>query len=639
MKSKAMFFSAIRFSIALLLILMPILLLTPFSHPAAHVENPHIDKPSIDKPRIDKLDPPNWWINHTVNPVQLLIYGSNLNNARVTVDQPGVNVVSSTVSSNGRYIITYLNIDAQKATPGTFKITIANDQGTTNTDFSIAALPDTNGKYQGFNPNDLMYLIMVDRFADGDTTNNDPPISAGFYDRSKPRSYHGGDIQGIIDHLGYLKDLGVSAIWMTPIYDNANNTSDYHGYGSVDYYKVEEHFGDLAKLRTLVSEAHNQGIKIIQDHVLNHTGPTHVWTDNPPTKQFLNGTRQQHINNVFDIPSLVTPTGDATRVEATLRGWFADILPDINQDDNEAAQYLIQNSLWWIASTGIDGIRLDTFPYIPRKFWSKWNAAIHKQYPNFTVVGEVLDGRPGVVNFFQGGLTRFDGVDSGVDTVFDYPNCFAIRDFFARNQGSLTTIIDADAGYPKASVLVPFFGNHDIKRFASEPGANTDKMILAYTYLLTMRGTPQIYYGDELAIKGGEDPDNRKDFPGGFPNDPRSAFTSSGRTKPENKLFNAIRKVAQLRTKLPQLRGGEMKFLYDRQGLITYLRTRDNARAIVAINNTDDTAAWKVDLPQGIWADGTRLINQLDEKRSTVVKRGKIKIDLAPRQAAIFISN
>jgi glycosidase len=593
----------------------------------------------IEKPQIDKIDPPNWWLNHTINPVQVLIYGRNFSNSKLSLNQAGVKVVNSTVSTNGTYIIAYLDIDSEKATPGNLKINVENSGGSASIDFGLAPLPETKGKYQGFNPDDVIYLIMVDRFADGDQSNNNPSESAGFYDRNKPRGYHGGDIQGIINNLPYLKELGVTTIWMTPIYDNSNRASDYHGYGCVDYYKVEEHFGTLEKFRELVDEAHKQGIKIMQDQVLNHTGPDHPWTDNQPTPNFINGTRQQHLNNVFDIPSLTVPNGDPFRADLTLRGWFADILPDLNQNNKETEQYLIQNSLWWIASTGLDAVRLDTFPYIPRSFWSNWNSAIHKQYPTFTVVGEVLDGRPGVVSFFQGGVKRFDNIDSGLDTVFDYPNCYAIRDYFARNKNSLSSIVEADPGYPKADVLVPFFGNHDIKRFASEPGATTESAILAYTYLLTMRGTPQIYYGDEIGISGGEDPDNRKDFPGGFPGDKRSAFIASGRTKTESKLFDSIKKVSQLRQKTPQLRGGEMKFLYEDQNLAVYLRSKDGKYAIVALNNSNNTLKQKLTVPTDLFPDGTRFTNKLDERYSTSVTKSKLKLKLAPKEAAILLPN
>lgn len=619
--------------IYLIILLLPLTFLSTSTKSFTKLKN-------LEKPHIDKIDPPNWWVNHTINPVQVLIYGQNFTDSSIKLEALGVQLVKSSVSSNGSYIIAYLDIDSQVAKQGNIIITVENTTGKDSINFELKSLPNSAGRYQGFSPDDVIYLIMVDRFADGDQSNNNPPESSGFYDRKKPRAYHGGDFQGIINNLPYLKELGVTAIWMTPIYDNSNRTSeDYHGYGAVDYYNTEEHFGSLEKLVELVEQAHKNGIKIIQDHVLNHTGPTHTWTDNPPTPQFINGTRTQHLNNVFDIASLTTASGDANRANLTLRGWFADILPDINQNNLEAEQYFIQNSLWWISTAGIDGIRLDTFPYIPRSFWSNWNSAIHKQHPLFTVVGEVLDGNPNTVSFFQGGVKRFDGVDSKVDTLFDYPTCYAIRDYFANNKGILSRITNIDSIYPKAEVLVPFFGNHDIKRFASESGASVENTILAYTYLLTMRGTPQLYYGDEIAITGGEDPDNRKDFPGGFPGDLRSAFNPSGRTKSENKLFESIKKVSQLRQKYPQLRGGDMRFLSEDSDVVVYLRSRDNSHAIVAINKAGKKVAKNITLPNALFIDGTVLNNKLNEIYSITVEKQSLKIKLAAKEAAILIPN
>ncbi len=255
-------------------------------------------------------------------------------------------------------------------------------------------------------------------------------VSHGLYDRTQSRSYHGGDLEGIIQHLPYLKALGVTALWLTPICDNANRgngrasygaSTDYHGYGAVDFYAVDEHFGTLDKFRELVDQAHASGIKIIQDQVANHTGPFHPWASDPPTPTWLNGSAADHLTNHFQTWTLIDPHATPQMQKSTLEGWFAGRLPDLNQNDPEVARYLVQNSLWWIGRTGIDGIREDTLPYVPRQFWSHWTAAIKQAYPAFRVVGEVFESDPGLVSFFQGGKARFDGVDSGVDTLFDFP--------------------------------------------------------------------------------------------------------------------------------------------------------------------------------------------------------------------------
>jgi glycosidase len=590
-------------------------------------------------PIAQKIEPPGWWIAHSIGSVQVMVRGQNLNQTALHTQASGITVQSSNASAAGDYLIAYISIDPVLAQPGSVTFSIDGAQGSAQFSFTLEALPDPGGRYQGFSPDDVIYLIMVDRFADGDASNDDPPQSAGFYDRNNPLFYHGGDLQGIIDHLQYIKDLGATAIWITPVYNNSDHAADYHGYSAVDFYSVEEHFGDLAKFREMVDRAHAMGLKVIQDQVANHSGPSHAWADSPPTPSFLNGTRQQHLNNTFDIVALTDPNAARSRVEATLRGWFANILPDINQDDAETSRYQIQNTLWWIGQTGIDGIREDTFPYVPRTFWSKWMAAIKKQHPQFTVVGEVFDGRPGVVSFFQGGAVRFDGIDSGLDTVFDFPSAFAIRDVFGQGQNSLSAVTDQDSTYQRPAVLVPFLGNHDLSRFASLTGATIEKEILAFSYLLTMRGTPEIYYGDEIGMQGGNDPDNRRDFPGGFPGDTRSAFTQTGRTNQEEQIFEAVRQLLGVRSAQPALRGGDMRFLREGDGIFVYLRTRDTCKALVAINNNADSASFKVKLPSGVFADGTSLTDSLGRNAAVTVTGRKLRLRLASLSAAVYTTS
>lgn len=609
----------------ILLLLILLCCLSWFFHP--------VDA-GVAVPVIEKVEPPSWWTEHSLQQIQLIIKGSGFQGAELLSGASGLRVDSYSVSPNGDYITATISIHPERALVGINRLIVRTPAGEKSIDYPLEAPLDTNGRFKGFTPDDVIYLIMVDRFADGDATNNDPPESAGFYNRKAPRSYHGGDLQGIIDRLPYLKDLGVTALWLTPIYENSDRAADYHGYHTVDYYDVEEHFGDLNKFRELVEKAHSLGIKVIQDQVLNHVGPEHPYVDNPPFKNFLNGTRSQHLDNVFDIFSLTVPNGDPKRVEATLKGWFAGILPDLNQETPEVAQYLIQHSLWWVGKTGIDAIRLDTYPYVARSFYPKWHEAIRKQYPNLTVVGEILDGRPGVVSFFQGGQKQFDGIDTGLDTAFDFPFCFGIRDYFARNQPSrFSDLLAADSIYPRPGVLVPLFNNHDIPRMSNEAGFTASKQILAFTLLLTMRGTPQIFYGDEIGMKGAEDPDNRRDFPGGFPGDERNAFTAEGRTEQEQKIFTAVQQLLQIRQKHEALRGGEMQFLRDGNQM-TYLRSNNGDRVIVAINNADQATSWKVTLP-GSFPEGAKLLDLLSQS-SVTVKKGKLKIKLAARSAAIF---
>jgi glycosidase len=600
-----------------------------------------------NKPVVLKVEPPNWWAKHSINPVRLLMYGKNLNGAKVTSSNRDIRLSNVKTNGAGTYLFVDMTI-AVNARIGHRSLKITTEQATVDAPFEISARLSHAGHFQGFTPDDVIYLIMPDRFSDGDARNNDPAESRGLYSRTNPRAYHGGDIQGIIDRLPYLKDLGVTAIWMTPVYDNTNrlkdyewgkNVTDYHGYGAVDFYCVEEHLGTLEKFKELVEKAHAKGIKIIQDQVANHTGPDHLWATDAPTSTWYNGTVANHLNNVFDIQSITRQSSDRARFEGTIRGWFANILPDLNQDDAECSRYLIQNAVWWMAATGLDGIRQDTLPYTGRKFWADWNQTLQKEFPKFTAVGEVFDPRPEVTAFFQGGRAPFDGIDTRLYTVFDFPSYFAMRDVFLRKQPMtrLADVIGQDGLYPNAQVLVTFFGNHDIKRFMSEEGASIEALKNAFTYLLTMRGTPQIYYGDEIAMQGGDDPDNRRDFPGGFAGDERNAFTEAGQTSKERELFQYVRSLLRMRAQSAVLRTGEMKILTATATTLVFFRQLKNDAAIVAINNSDKATDIEIELPQSLqqkscWTEPVSE-NGNQHKQS---EKNKIRLSLNPHDAKVL---
>jgi glycosidase len=373
---------------------------------------------------------------------------------------------------------------------------------------------------QGFSSADVMYLIMPDRFADGDPTNNRIPDFVAPNNRSVSRAYHGGDLRGIRQHLDYLQQLGVTTIWTTPLYDNsANQSADtYHGYSATDMYAVDPHFGTMADYRALVEAAHSRGIKVVLDTVPNHVGPHHPWANDPPTPDWLHGSPASHIKCDGDFSSITDPSAPTERRRALLDGWFADVLPDLNQDNPLVAQYLVDNAVWWIESAGLDGLRIDTFPYVPRSFWHSYNSFLHALYPKLSDVGEVFNKDPRITSFFAGGRvnTGSDGtIDTELDTPFDFPMYFAIRAALTHRQPmtAIADVLGSDKLYPHPERLVTFIGNHDTRRFMSEPGATLAALHLAFGLLATLRGMPQLYYGDELAMTGGEDPDNRRDFP------------------------------------------------------------------------------------------------------------------------------
>ncbi len=481
-------------------------------------------------PQIFKVDPPSWWVGSSMNPVRVMIRGQDLSGAQVQFLGPGLRVVGRPqVNQRGTYIFVDLAI-SPAAQRGARKLRVRTTGGIAEATFEVLAPLNHRGRFQGFSPADVMYLAMIDRFSDGDPSNNDPAQSRGIYDRKNKFYYHGGDLQGVIDRLPYLKDLGVTAVWLTPWYDNYDRlnqielkedkpSTGFHGYNPQDFYGVEEHFGTLEKLRELVDTAHRSGIKIIQDQVVNHTGPYHPWVDDPPTATWFNGTKSNHLKNVFQTWVLHDPRPVENLKRETMEGWFLDFLPDLNQHDPEVSRYLIQNTLWWIGTTGLDGIRMDTWQYVPNSFWRDWNAALKKEFSNFRVVGEVKDGDAIHVSFFQGGRVRFDGVDSGLDSLLDFPLFYPIRQAFAEGHrlDEIPKTLAADHLYTNSEILVTLLGGHDDGRFMSEKGATIAGLKLAHAFLLTTRGVPQLYYGDELAMTGADEPTTRADFPGGFP--------------------------------------------------------------------------------------------------------------------------
>ncbi|MFQ5738649.1 MAG: alpha-amylase family glycosyl hydrolase [Acidobacteriota bacterium] len=597
---------------------------------------------------VAKVEPPNWWVGHSLNPVRLLVQGRNLGAARVESSSPKLKIGVTRVNASGSFLFVDILIEPG-ARIGFHSLTIATSRGTAEIPFRISQPLAAGGRFQGFSGDDVTYLLMPDRFANGDPSNDDPPQSPGLLNRHKSRYYHGGDLQGIIDHLPYLEDLGITALWMNPIYDNVNHLNrretydnkpitDYHGYGAVDFYSVEEHFGDRETFKELVDQAHTVGIKIIQDQVANHTGPYHLWAKDPPTPTWFNGTSTRHLANNWRIWTLADPHAGANFRKPTLEGWFLDLLPDLNQENEETARYLIQNTLWWIGVSGLDGIRQDTLPYVPRSFWHRWRAAIAREYPRFTVVGEMWDSNPALVAFFQGGQARFDGIDSGIEALFDFPLYYALRAVFAEGKPAdqLARVFAQDRLYADPTALMTFVGLHDVPRFMSEPGADSVGLKLAYTLILTARGMPVIYYGDEIGMRGGADPDNRRDFPGGWPEDERDAFGPSGRTREENDVHDALRHLIRLRRQSEALRRGRMVHLLVTEKAYAYARMSEHDTVIVVFNTQSHSARLEFSVAPARLGDSTRLEDRLGSASEAQVREGRIEVILPERSAAVY---
>jgi len=590
----------------------------------------------VAQPLVTKVEPPNWWTGF-ISPIMVLLYGENLNDVKVSVSYPGIKIEKTQLQPSGKHAFVWLSV-AKTTKPGTVNLTITNSAGTT-----IAALPlmtrqPTPGRYQGVTRDDVIYLIMPDRFSDGDPANNMPQGAVpGSFDRQAAKTYHGGDFKGIQNHLAYFKDLGVTTLWLTPIVDNDNVGETYHGYGAIDLYAVEDHFGTLQQYQQLVAAAHQQGIKVLFDMVPNHVGPNHPWATSQPAPGWLHGTTQNHINTDYDYPPVTDPHAVKKNYRSALEGWFANVLPDLAQENPLVAQYLLQNAYWWMETGGLDGFRIDTFPYVPRSFWTNYLERLEATYPNFFAVGEVYNFEPPVVSYFAGGHAGFDGIDTHLPTTFDFPMNSAIREVV--NHGAsvkkIVNVLGQDRLYPHPELLVTFIGNHDMKRFLTDADGSTAKLKLGFSLLLTLRGIPQIYSGDEIGMPGGEDPDNRRDFPGGFPSDQHNAFTQAGRTLEEQDVYSHVKGLLQLRREHPALRVGEQKHVVVTDDYYVFTREASSERLLIVFYKGEAPKTIDVDLA-GTSISSAKGFTALNAGPAATLEASTVRLQLVPQTVAIY---
>ena len=635
-------------------------------------------------PKVRAVEPPSWWRQTAQKSVRLLICGEALTGARVVASGAGVRLGKPSVSADGSALFVDVML-AKDAPLGAHTLMVKTSAGTATASFTVLDKPAP--RLGRVTSDDVIYLIMPDRFCDGDKTNNDPEKSKGIYNPKRPRHYHGGDLAGIRKKLPYLKDLGVTTLWLTPFYDNADfahptlawagePSIDYHGYGAIDFYTIEEHFGTSDDLHALVSEAHRLGLKLMQDQVANHCGPFHPWVKNPPTPTWFHGTPERHLDCDWNVVNLLGPYATYASKRATLEGWFAGILPDLNQSDPECRRYLIQNALWWVGVYGFDAIRQDTVPYVARDFWRDWHAALRKEFPELATLGEVNLPNAAVNAFYQRGKRGFDGIDAGFDLLYDFPlESGMIAAFahgeplqklgFAPGASDVAGALAHDTLYPNPDALVTFLGLHDTQRFLGRKGATLAGLKLGATFLFTSRGIPLWYYGDEVALSGGDDPDNRRHFPGGFPGDKANKFTPEGRIQAEEDLFQHIRKLIHLRATHPALRHGTTQVLHAQGQHYVYARVAspltparrgdnqekdsaypprsagaggaDGGFVLVALNNdSEKPATLTLDLSELKIPVGTRLTDALTSA-SVTIDSPTLTLTLAPRSAQVLV--
>jgi len=593
-------------------------------------------------PRIDKIDPPDWFAG--LPSPMLLLHGEGFKGAQFTIAGNGISLTRTEVSDNGHWA--FLWLDAKAAGPQTVTLTATGTSGSAQRKYLFAARSSDPDAHRGFNSADVLYLIMTDRFARAGSA--DPPGD----DRSLPRGWHGGDLDGITEHIDYLKQLGVTTVWTTPIASNGGMPDSYHGYAATDLYAVDPHFGTLADYRHLSSELHTRGMKLVIDLVPNHVGVEHPWVNDPPAPDWFHGSLAHHPAVATDFYKLVDPHAPPEAWRNIVDGWFTDAMPDLNQQNPLVSRYLIQNALWWVETADIDGIRLDTFPYVDRSFWHDYDAELHSVYPRLTTVGEIFHGDPEVTSYFAGGVAH-QGIDTELYTPFDFPVYFTLRDVLAHGKPmtELANVLGKDSLYPYPERLVPFIGNHDTTRFITDAGGSTAKLKLALGLLATLRGTPQIYSGDEIAMTGGPDPDNRHDFPGGFEGDSHNAFTLAGRTPEEQDVFQWTSAILALRGAHQALATGKEQNLFADNDAFVFVRTLDeggcsaganptaaNMRMLIVVNDSDNAKSIQIAMDGNALAGCTSFVAQAPATAAvTTIDAGQLRINEPAESMSVYL--
>ena len=553
------------------------------------------DGGKIDQTRVE---PPFWWTGMENPNLEILIYDQDIQKyGEIKIKHPGIKVLEVHRPQNPNYLFVELLIGSGTKA-GKFEIELSQDQQVKTYSYELKKRAAHPQGMQGLGPEDLIYLLMPDRFANGDPSNDDlPAMRQNGLDRDNVFYRHGGDLQGVIDHLDYLKELGITALWMNPFLENDQSYDSYHGYAITDHYKVDPRFGSNELYQKLVKECHQRGIKVIMDIIHNHVGDEHWFIRDLPSEDWIHQF-EAFTKTTYRAPTLMDPYAAKADQTKMSDGWFDNHMPDLNQKNPHLAKYLIQNHLWWIEYTGQDGYRIDTYAYPDQEFAADWGEAMQKQYPGIGLFAETwVHGSPIQAQFTQDNYLRKD-YNSHMPAVTDYQLHYAINEALNRKQGwteGLARIyytLAKDFLYKDPFKNVIFLDNHDLPRFYGTVEKDWNKYCSGISFLLTTRGVPMIYYGTEILMEGaggafGEG--GRLDFPGGWPGDPANKFSKEGRTDLEEQAFQFVKKLANYRRQTPALQTGKLMQFVPENDSYVYFRY-DAAKTVMVLMNSSDKA-------------------------------------------------
>ena len=616
---------------------------------------------------INRIEPTDWFVGMKNPSVQLMVYGQGIRDvANVTTDYPGVTIDSLVRLDSPNYLLIYMNLkDAQ---PGTMTLNF----GKTKVQYQLKQREMSGDKRQGFTNADVLYMLMPDRFAQGA---NHPKQIKGMRnyveDRSKPSLRHGGDLNGIREHLDYFKELGVTALWFTPVLENdspdsPNGFSTYHGYATTNYYRVDPRFGSNEDYKQLCDEAHQKGLKIVMDMIFNHSGFEHPWTQDMPSKDWLNTpewlgedasgrdpmtgftanadgsepAKSKYLQTSYKLTPVVDPYASKVDLKETVEGWFVPSMPDLNQRNPHLMRYLIQNSIWWIETVGIDGIRMDTYPYAYADAMAQWMKELDEEYPNFNTVGETWVTEPAYTAAWQKD-SKLSEHNSYLKTVMDFSFFDKLNQ--AKNEetdawwNGLNRLYNSfvyDYLYPNPSSVMAFIENHDTDRFLGN-GRDTLALKQALALLLTVNRIPQLYYGTEVLMNGTKavtDGNVRCDFPGGFPGDEHNCFTKEGRTKAEQQMFQWTSRLLHWRQGNDVIIKGTQTQFIPYKGVYVIARQYQGKTALTILNGTSKPATMEVERYAEVIGSTAKAKDILTNRYYDLSK----DLELKPRQSLIL---
>jgi neopullulanase len=543
---------------------------------------------------VERMDPPSWWVGFDDPKLEILVHGRDGADLSATVEYPGVRLAATTRLESRNYLVLTLFIEPD-ARPGALPIRFSRDgKLVAERRYTLAARRAGSRERQGFDQRDVIYLIVPDRFANGDPSNDHPPGTADKLDRAQHGARHGGDLAGVAAHLDYLEGMGFTQLWLTPVLENAQPAYSYHGYAITDHYRVDPRFGSNAEYAQMSAAARAHGLGLIQDIVVNHIGSKHWWMRDLPSKDWINGDvngpRTNHMHT-----SILDPHSAQVDRDRFTRGWFDTVMPDLNTTNPWLAQYLIEHALWWIEFADLAGLRMDTYSYSDKQFMADFTGRVMREYPRLNIVGEEWRSDPAAVSYWQAGKLNWDGYQSHLPSLMDFPTVFALLGALTKSdsgQGGLNSLYEVlgdDFLYANPRNLVVFADNHDTDRVFTVLGRDYDLWRMAMVFVATMRGIPEFTYGTEILMANDppkDDGDVRRDFPGGWKGDAVDAFAGRGLAPAAAKAQQFLRTLLTWRKGSPAAQAGELKHYAPENGVYVYFRRLGAETVMVAFNKS-----------------------------------------------------